>query len=138
MFPTEQCKPAHYAQARQKYAGRIHYTVSEIKNNDLGVWKREQAENLAKWEAGREERYMNARESAVKILTGESVPILSKVEKAEVSYTLNRGLAAWVPDDSQKQPYYGLNRESQATRLVPEQQSLVKKAWKSFTKFFEK
>lgn len=58
-------KQGYHSQS-QRFASRIHFTVTPIEN--LASWKAEQAEKEAQWEAGRTERYMTARERAVKML----------------------------------------------------------------------
>jgi hypothetical protein len=62
-------KQGYHAKS-QRFAGRIHYSVSLI--NDIGAWKREQAEKQAAWDQGSPKRYEVTKQRAVNMLQDEA------------------------------------------------------------------
>jgi hypothetical protein len=62
-------KQGYHAQS-QRFASRIHYTVTPI--SDLVAWKQEQAEKQAAWDANAGSRQWAARERAVEMLLDEA------------------------------------------------------------------
>jgi hypothetical protein len=62
-------KQGYHSQS-QRFAGKIHYSVTPI--SDLGAWKREQAEKRLLWDSQRRERQWAARERAVAMLQDEA------------------------------------------------------------------
>lgn len=76
-------KSAYHAKS-QRYASRIHYTVSPIR--DIKEWKAEQAVKEAEWQLKKAERWQEVRNKAVKMVEDQmSTVYFTPEERAEIN-----------------------------------------------------